>query len=240
VTFACPSQPCDQPFWPATDWQTGLRYGYYSVMLASSSAGAPLTADTAAAVTVTAEDTSTTKGKHPGEYPATEQQVFTWREGAFYGDVFAPSASKYACFSDIWSDPDAYMEGRLCAGLPVCDITTAGACKDLPQMYDASPPSPNQRCATADGPECPGAGNYEDCVDRTVTTPPYNPAWHRPVTVYLNHPCDLSLSRTDPKCQVPDPEASCLPPDGGAADASAADAGAADAGAADAGPDACP
>jgi hypothetical protein len=134
-----------------------------------------------------------------GEYPATETQVFTWVEGGFYGNLFtgsaAPPMPKLTCFSDIWTEGAAHMNDRICAGLgALCGMTTAGACTVAAQRQ----PLPTQRCATADGPECIGDGNYKGCLDQKGTLP----AWQWPVTVWLNHPCDLSASFADPSCQI--------------------------------------
>ena len=81
-----------------------------------------------------------------------------------------------------------------------CGITIAGACPTAPAN---GPKLPDQRCGTDDGAECICDGNYKDCKADVGAK-----AWAWPVTVYLNHPCDLTFSPgladpfTDPACQI--------------------------------------
>jgi hypothetical protein len=109
VTFTCPDNDLLTP-----------TPSYFAIMVASSS-----TAPLASGADVTVAGGGAT-------YPATETEVFTFREGAFFGNVFTSKpASKspnnflvgqlYACYSDVWTDGIAHDADRLCAGIPCFD-----------------------------------------------------------------------------------------------------------------------
>ncbi|KYF85698.1 hypothetical protein BE17_05650 [Sorangium cellulosum] len=127
-------------------------------------------------------------------YPASEAEVFTVREGAFYGSLFANAISggsatamlsraQYACYSDVWTRPMAHMADRMCAGRDeACFENLPGPCLDtgvvppdglcqgkLDGSYHGCAPPPDED----DGPEEPTRSKHV-------------------VTVYLNHPCDLA------------------------------------------------
>jgi hypothetical protein len=194
VTFGCPRNgplinPNDDP-------QTGARYGYYSLMVASRSART--LRDLAPIMRLRAVSNATTPGID--RYPATEKEVFTYPEGAFYGNIFPLqpgqlrqcmqqhssgamlSNDAHACYSEIWADPMKILTDRLCA-------QRDGRCfENTPSACFAS--SRDHRCAAPILPLRDGV--YRDC--RGEDAPP----WHLPITVYLNHPCDLSSDGTCP------------------------------------------
>lgn len=171
VTFTCPTNgPLINP---SDDPRTGRRYGYYSVMIASAGGEA--------------NDKLADVGLHVGAtvatYPATEADVFTYREGAFYGNLFSSTQLKaelrmlsgdaHACFGEAWSDGLATLTDRFCAGTADCFHQKPMPCF---RAMDA-------RCESDSG--MPG-GFYQRC--NGLAGPP---VWPAPITVYLNHPCDL-------------------------------------------------
>lgn len=144
-----------------------------------------------------------------------ELERFDWREGAFFGDVFGSLASgidvhvdgdgtvkgdnfvvgesmytrMYACYSDVWNTPDAYMTDRICAGGGSnCVATSVGDCAGHPTY------APNyNRCKTDDdGPDW-GDGDYQYCEDSLGWN------WENALTVWLDKPCDIVSSDS---CQV--------------------------------------
>jgi hypothetical protein len=192
VTFTCPNNgPLIRD---GDDPRTGARYGYYSVMVASTTRGS---------LPGSAPDDRRPRGIRASafvggsgdNYPASENDVFTYPEGAFYGYLFplhagqlrscsqsvAPdrqlSNDMYACFSDLWATPMAVLTDRYCAHLPSvtepCFVNAPMAC------YLAA----GDRC---DAPVRSPDG-YRAC--KGVSS---QPAWRLPITVYLNHPCDLA------------------------------------------------
>ncbi|WP_437831506.1 hypothetical protein [Sorangium sp. So ce1153] len=127
-------------------------------------------------------------------YPATEREVFTFREGAFYGNLFAQRIAtggtaalpnnQYACYSDLWTEPVAHLADRLCAGRGAgCFANLPGACRSSPLPS----PVPDKRCA----------GEHEDRTYRACSGG--GTAWKHVITVFLNHPCDLASDL--PHCQ---------------------------------------
>jgi len=172
LTFTCPQAPV-----PAK------TRSYFSVMLASPSSTSSL--DPRVDVTVT--------GPSTGQYPAPENMVFTYREGAFYGNIFAavqplgpsrPSPSdlltnfQYACYSDDWSSKLAQLSDRLCAG-------------PTNQCFENVPQPCQPRCLI----QAPGTGAYLQCNEAV----PESRQWDHAITVYLNHPCDLASDINDCK-----------------------------------------
>ncbi|MRG93057.1 hypothetical protein [Polyangium spumosum] len=171
--FSCPgTHPEDGTVRaPIGPWRT------YGVMLA------PL--DPAAPVPPEADVQAANKG-----YPAPETQVFTHREGAFYGNLFqsactklpCPAASamlsgkQYACYSDIWSDGLAVLADRLCASSNAdCFQNEPGPCLPAPEGQCDRESNETQRRYTSCG--------WTDLPNFLTK---------HTVTVYLNHPCDLN------------------------------------------------
>ncbi|APR86549.1 putative lipoprotein [Minicystis rosea] len=187
ITFTCPRNG------PLIDPRGTERYGYYSVMAATASGR--MLRDAAAALPV--RTIGAARGA-PNRYPATEAEVFTYAEGAFYGYVFPLERGQlhqcsaqpkpgtmlthdmYACYSEIWSDPMLVLSDRYCAQ------RTAGRWEPC---FENDP----KRCFASAGDRCraehaPNGGAYGDCAGVNAPMPP----WHFPLTVYLNHPCDLT------------------------------------------------
>jgi hypothetical protein len=141
-------------------------------------------------------------GANKGRYPAREEEVFTWPEGAFYGNIFrtdllALVADKYrdkgpgvlagdqnVCFSQKWKDGVAQMNDRFCAVAAGCFVNVPMPCFQ----------APNDRCAKNADPPLAFAG----CKPITPTSS--EPVWGLVITTYLNDPCDLSSKeKCDPK-----------------------------------------
>jgi hypothetical protein len=169
----------------------GERWGYYSIMAKS------LTGSGDPKVTVTSLD---------GKYPAREEEVFTYPEGAFYGNLFTKASrertcctrnsvlggDEFACYSRGWKSGVAEMNERFCDSPDEdCFINKPMAC------FKAS----GDRCAT----DAVSGKAYSNCLD---TLPVPKKAWNLPLTTYLNNPCDLS---SDSKC---DPDKVFPPPPG--------------------------
>lgn len=175
VTFTCPSS------------------GYYTVMTANRWSHRKVETATAA---------------NAGYMHASERQVFSWREGAFYGNLFGalhgqvdvhydPQIGKvvgrqyvvegavytnmWACYSNVWTYPDAYMKDRVCAGSATnCAATPVGACQ-----YHATG-SPTYVCDYNDGDPVLGDSDYQGCKGKNGTY------WKNAITTYLNDPCDVA------------------------------------------------
>jgi hypothetical protein len=139
-----------------------------------------------------------------------ELKDFDWREGAFFGDVFGSLAQgidvhvddsgelkgdnfivgesmytrMYACYSDVWTLPDAYMQDRICAGGGTnCVATSVGDCYGHPTY------TPNVwRCKTDDDEPEKDDGDYQYCEDNLGS------AWENALTVWLDKPCDIVTS----------------------------------------------
>jgi len=182
---------CGTP-WPSLTF-TCPSSGYYTVMTANRWSH---------------RDVQTLTQASAGYLHATEQQVFSWREGAFYGNLFGSLAqgvnvhfdpkygkvlgreftvkgsmytNMWACYSNVWSYPDAYMKDRVCAGSTTnCAATPVGACQ-----YHASA-TPTYVCDYNDGDPGLGDYDYQGCAGQNGTY------WKNAITTYLNDPCDVA------------------------------------------------
>jgi hypothetical protein len=159
-----------------------------------------------------------TLNESDGVYPATEAMVFDVREAAFYGTLLSSrhkdwqvtqyvdrltrgvvrdvipnamptpvSSAMWACADRDWLLPDAYLLHRLCAvivddedqEIHLCAAQPVGTCDET--IGNA----PANVCASVDGAPVLGDGDFDDCKDLD------SGVWHRPITVYLDHPCDV-------------------------------------------------
>jgi hypothetical protein len=103
------------------------------------------------------------------DYPASEEQVFTYREGGFYGNLFQPAvvtdagtiaAEEYSCYSDVWGDGLARLAGRACAG----PITGAQPSLGCPADFtDSLPPDAGESLCFVNPPQ--GCLRHSPCVD---------------------------------------------------------------------------
>lgn len=195
VEFDCPSPGTPRPYY------------YFGIMVA---------ADNPAVLPAPAVDVTLPAPLPAGadyRYPATEAEVFTYREGAFYGNLFTaspptpaqpeggspPSAllgNQYACYSSLWNDGIAELTGRMCArsgGAGSCFGNYPYPCLD-PAV---GPPSPLPNSCGSD----PGkpSGSYLDCKGFVGAgprpTPTSTAAWPRALTILLNDPCDFAAAQ---------------------------------------------
>jgi hypothetical protein len=141
-------------------------------------------------------------------YPADEEQVFSYREGAFFGNIFdetalapgldihfvagkltgvpkAPIAGSiyqhmFSCYAPNWLNGPAYSEERLCA------VPDGGAnCLATSVGECLMESGAVSGCAITDGSQLVGDGDYENCYDSSG-----NP-WNVPVTTYLFDACSV-------------------------------------------------
>ncbi|WP_437833096.1 hypothetical protein [Sorangium sp. So ce1153] len=180
VEFECPANGPMMDVSEA-DAVPEASYGYFSVMLPEKSAAFDV-------VPVATEELT---------YPAPEVDVFRYREGAFYGNIFdSTSASdagsskdvlfdkQYACFSKYLTVGDANIADRLCA-LPWSGATE-NCFVNVPKPCAADIPGTANSCACNESDANTGLV-YASCVEG-------GSHWEYPITSYLNHPCDLSRS----------------------------------------------
>jgi hypothetical protein len=181
VTFDCPSAVT----------LGSEKYGYYSVLVR------PRVPNDAAPDVMA-----------PG-YPAREEEVFTFREGAYYGNLFEESTRQraplgacpgtalagdaFACYSDVWPDPDIYMTDRWCA--------KASCWENSPQpCLRAFDPKAQTQLTSTWASACQSQSSdsqphYQMGRELPHVPPPNGPFYFRHViTVYLNQPCDLTQS----------------------------------------------
>ncbi|MBJ6766156.1 hypothetical protein JGU66_35845 [Myxococcaceae bacterium JPH2] len=183
LTFECPSD------------------GYFSVMTA------PWDSAASGLAVVSASSTSTV------QYGLSEAQVYSVREGAFYGNLFVPKALATkvevvvhrqgdqtfyevegddvvipgAIYKQMYScyDP-AWVNGAAYSTHRVCALPASGAnCATtvVGACWGNSESSPG-KCASQDGSLVVGDGDFEQCRDTT------NGLWKEPVTTFLHMPCD--------------------------------------------------
>ena len=142
----------------------------------------------------------------------TEIADFQWREGAFFGNLFAELATgvdvyvdgkgivqgrrvgqvtgsiypqMWACWSDIWTFPSAYERNRICAGGHTdCAATSVGACRASRE------PAPINRCATDDSFPA-GDKDYQQCQSQDAAV------WGNALTVFLANACDVVPTACD-------------------------------------------
>ncbi len=203
VTFPCPDNgPPDKD---------GHATGYFAVM-ARPRDGRVLAADAVRA-------RFASPGYEHDHYPAAEADVFTYREGSFFGNLFVRlppheerrpimlGGDQFACFSSMWTEGVAMFDQRICANVT----------KALPDGCFANVPGPCDAHQDPSPPHCPGG---MPClgVKKTMAgecTPTTGPApiasrcrssvspvlagagrpWPYPYTTYLNQPCDLAGPR---------------------------------------------
>jgi hypothetical protein len=219
VVFEC---PLNGPL--VGSFTSGDRTGYYSVMIGSAKPGTPLPNGLDVKLASPASTTSPTSDA----YPAPEAAVFTYREGAFYGNLFTPpnaaqpatdcpdvamfSGDQYACFSSMWSDGAAMASDRFCAGPEAhCFGNDPAGCDPGPPPSGRSVPawlasSPRVGSGVGFPGALPGDVVYDKCEGRAAVPWPY------PYTTYLNHPCDLFPSLDACKAYLRADVARSLPP----------------------------
>ncbi|WP_394821024.1 hypothetical protein [Pendulispora albinea] len=177
VSFVCPGNG------PTV---SGIKTGYFSLMMASQFAkenGVP-ELDPSSLV----DNVEGSAPVAPFHYPATEREIFTYEEAAFYGDLFSSKNSReqsrtavlygamHACFSEVSNTAENQLADRLCG-----DPNASFQCfPNKPKP--CYPPPPTGRCDTRTAGNGP---SYDTCHEASGI-------WRQPLTVYLNDPCDLS------------------------------------------------
>ncbi|WP_434344965.1 hypothetical protein ACN6A1_20960 [Myxococcus virescens] len=177
--------------------------GYYSVMTAPASS---TTVEWLANVEAYPDSAST--------YGLSEQQVYSVREGAFYGNIFLPNElgaevdvvemgdgdkKRYvvvgadvivrgSIYRKMFScyDP-AWSSGAAYAANRVCALPSSGsncAARVTGPCFTSLSPPVAGKCEILDGPLTPRDGDYEACHDDD------NVLWKQSVTTYLHAPCD--------------------------------------------------
>jgi hypothetical protein len=203
ISFACPTNG-PELIEDSDAQHLSHKYGYYSVMIAPMTSQ-PL--DGNYQIAAEAEPAV----KYPGyldyaHYPADELEVFTYREGAFYGNLFTDAAAPdagipdpalrlrdpqlserygvrppiFACWADgMMSQYISSMDARWCA-------------IDASQCYNGEAPS---TCHDLQPWQCDYAGDFihgefTQCAPIVDGHTPHT--WLHPLTTYLNGPCDLA------------------------------------------------
>ena len=189
--------------------------GSYAVMAGPTQSGVPVALDLQAS---------------SGQFPAPELAVFDRREGAYFGSLLDPSSyhpavsahvdaagvvqydvpnlptaslvvnqSMYACHDIDWQDAHAYATHRLCARVsdPGGDTVTLCAAHPLGACYGLGAAI----CAVDDNAVVIGDGDFDECTDGFGL-------WDNPITVFLDHPCDLASAQleNDRACPGLDPQ----------------------------------
>jgi hypothetical protein len=188
--------------------------GFYAVMAARHSSD-----DAAPMVSVAAD---------PPRFPSSEAEVFTWREGAFYGNIFEASALNPLKPQVRVNPQNGRVEEQLIPGtnfwVPGKTASSLFAGVVYLKMWACSsanwsiPDAYYERrvCAGVGGVNC--AARYAGPCDLACGSGDNPPAgdhdygdcadltlhhWQYPVTPFLNHPCDL-LSRDPPLSMIND------------------------------------
>ncbi|XXF77698.1 hypothetical protein P2318_32310 [Myxococcaceae bacterium GXIMD 01537] len=196
VTFTCPDS------------------GQYSVM----------SAPYFRASTQTSWVTPATTGAGALSYPYGSYAAFashTFREGAFYGNIFDPSAlaadvtvsangglvidakgltkgapmyqRMYACHGRAWTSGTAALARRLCANDAEGDLYACAAEATGPCEAGSTDPRP-RRCDEDDGSLVRGDGDFEKCRD------PEGRTYTSPITTFLRTPCSTLSKEQQQVC----------------------------------------
>jgi hypothetical protein len=207
LQFVCPNNgPLVDPGQPS-----GPRHGYFSLMMTSQSPAATVPAESAVSFIDATDPTDTVK------YPAPEADVFTYREGAFFGNIFSSTTiddkanlykqslpgDLYACYSNEWSCGLAHLTDRFCAGAGSPVALEAG--QECDEVATMAGPVLREPCFFNRPVPCAGSAPHNCASDHVepgdyymgCRGTPEGTVWLEPITVYLNHPCDVSL---DGKC----------------------------------------
>jgi len=170
VTFDC----------PGNDLPSGAP-SYFSVMMA------PRSPDPDSAL---ADDADVSIVGPQGKYPAPEEEVFTFREGAFFGDIF--DGDQHACYSDLWTQGDAYLNDRFCVA-PDSDCFNH---KPLPCLWELGNPGTEASVHSCSQESCGAEQSYLGCRGNASETGSgdRSASSDHAITVFLNHPCDLTAN----------------------------------------------
>ncbi|MCP3105178.1 hypothetical protein LZ198_40550 [Myxococcus sp. K15C18031901] len=159
-----------------------------------------------------------------GRFPSAAFGAFTFREGAFFGnmfdpkglnvevtlnqDTFQPMLSKpgfsgfpytdvHACFGKDWVAGDVHLEARICANAVVGRDEAHGClARTVGPCESGSRSSLAPRCRVNDGPQVQGDGDFEGCTDGDGRSQP------APITTFLNSACDALPGGDRQSCGV--------------------------------------
>ncbi|AEI64157.1 hypothetical protein [Corallococcus macrosporus] len=157
-----------------------------------------------------------------GTYPAAPFGAFTFREGAFYGNMFDSRGltvevllnpdtlqpklvdlrfkgvvheNVHACHSRDWVDGDSHLRSRICANADIGGARIHGC-----MAYASGPCEPGSynplppRCKVSDGAIVEGDGDFEGCTDARGY------GHDEPITVYLRSPCEGISPKSQSVC----------------------------------------
>ncbi|WP_437978531.1 hypothetical protein WMF11_19410 [Sorangium sp. So ce295] len=163
ITFTCPDDVAAAPLGEPT-------HAYFSVMVAPAVREGNIPKN------------PTVQPICGAVYPAAEREVFTYPEGAFYGNVFPTKddgVDRFACYSELWEQGVSYLADRLCAD------------PDANSCLSVAPPACQDVCGHRSRP----GEAYSNCENLGSQDP--EDAWPWPgFTVFLNDPRDLSSGST--------------------------------------------
>ncbi|QDE93490.1 hypothetical protein BHS06_33400 [Myxococcus xanthus] len=159
-----------------------------------------------------------------GTYPAGPFGAYTFREGAFYGnmfdsrgltvevvlnqDTFQPKLvnlrfkgvvhdNVHACHGRDWVDGDSHLRSRICANADIGGERIAGCMAHAEGPCEPGSYNPRPaRCKVNDGTAVWGDGDFEGCMDEAGIQHP------EPITVYLRSPCEAISPKTQTTCGV--------------------------------------
>ncbi|WP_437995833.1 hypothetical protein WMF26_32050 [Sorangium sp. So ce185] len=221
ATFTCPSNGPRFPPYPIQPL-SGQQIGYFSLM---SSEEAQVDIDVEATRLASIVKDPLDLQRKILKYPAPETAIFSFPEGAFYGNLFRRtpvnvtlggrsvpgldpklqfarlvmlSENMHACYDKGWSSAVEPLTDRMCT-----EVQDSSAASSETTCFENVPGpcsgQPGGRCAKSDV----GSGDaYDDCSSDDGKT-----MWRSPITTYVNHPCDLSK---DWCYQAPQPSLSSL------------------------------
>ncbi len=158
-----------------------------------------------------------------GRYPAAPFGAYTFREGAFYGNMFDPKGltvevllnldnfqptlrnlrfkgviheNVHACHGRDWVDGDSHLRSRICANPSISGDRIEEGC-----MAHAAGPCESgsfsaqpARCHVNDGPLVEGDGDFESCMDARGYMQT------EPITVFLRTPCEALSPKSQTTC----------------------------------------
>jgi hypothetical protein len=94
----------------------------------------------------------------------------------------------YACWSPEWSQGDAYLHARICAG-PTndarCAARAVGSCAG--NLVSGARSAPDHLCGREHQPDA-GFWDFDDCGGAAAAS---KPSWEFPITVFLREPCAI-------------------------------------------------
>ncbi|WP_426755645.1 hypothetical protein [Myxococcus sp. Y35] len=159
-----------------------------------------------------------------GTYPAAPFGAYTFREGAFYGNMFDSRGltvevllnpdnfhvtlknlrfkgvvhdNVHACHGRDWVDGDSHLRSRICANASISGEHIQGCMAHAAGPCEPGSYNPRRpRCKVSDGSMVEGDGDFEGCSDTAGITHP------EPITVFLRSPCEGLSTKAQTTCGV--------------------------------------